>query len=176
MFDLQDVKKARLRLGITQFELAKEAGVSQSMIAKLESGRLDPGYSTAQRVFAALEQRRMSNAPKAIDVMHSSVISVRSTASVSEAVKIMRTHSISQLPVQDSNVVGLITESTILKHLNSLGSRVGDIMEASPPIVPPDADLAVISNLLQFYPIVLVVERGTLVGLVTKSDILNALV
>ena len=176
MLDIKDVKKARISLGLTQIQLAREAGVSQSVIAKIESDRIDPSYSIAQRIFAALEQRRMSNAPKAIDVMHSSVIAVHPDTRVSEAVKLMRQHGISQLPVQDSRIVGLITESTILKHLDAVNAPVSNIMEAAPPIVPPAADLLVISNLLQFYPLVLVVEKGVLVGIITKADVLNALV
>lgn len=176
MIDLKDVKQLRVRLGLTQTELAKEAGVSQSVIAKLESGRIDPGYKTAMRILAALEQRRMSNAPKALDVMHPSVISVKSSVKVADAVKLMKKHSISQLPVQDERIMGIITESTIMSHLTSLNSTVGDIMEATPPMVPPNADLTVVSNLLQHYPIVLVVEKGILVGIVTKSDVLAALV
>lgn len=176
MFDLKDVKQMRVRLGLTQAELAKEAGVSQSVIAKLESGRIDPGYKTAMRILAALEQRRLKDSPKALDVMHLSVIAVHPDSSVATAVKLMRKHSISQLPVMGDQIVGVITESTIMAHLNGLNSKVGDIMEATPPIVPPNASLPVISNLLQHYSIVLVVEKGALVGIISKSDILSAFV
>jgi predicted transcriptional regulator len=176
MIGLKDIKQARVRAGITQAELAKEAGVSQSVIAKIESGRVDPSYTIAQKILSALEQRRMSNSPKALDVMHTSVVSVKSSVKVSDAVKLMKKHSISQLPVQDERIMGIVTESTIMSHLNELKSSVGDIMEATPPIVPPSADLTVVSSLLQHYPIVLVVEKGVLVGIITKSDVIAALV
>jgi predicted transcriptional regulator len=176
MIELKDIKQARVRVGITQAELAKEAGVSQSVIAKIESGRVDPSYTIAQKILSALEQRRMSNSPKALDVMHTSVVSVKSSVKVSDAVKLMKKHSISQLPVQDERIMGIVTESTIMSHLNELKSSVGDIMEAAPPIVPPNADLTVVSSLLQHYPIVLVVEKGVLVGIITKSDVIAALV
>lgn len=176
MIELKDIKQARVRVGLTQAELAKEAGVSQSVIAKIESGRVDPSYTIAQKIIAALVQRRMSNSPKVLDVMHTSVVSVKSSVKVADAVKLMKKHSISQLPVQDERIMGIITESTIMSHLNELKSSVGDIMEAAPPIVPPNADLTVVSNLLQHYPIVLVVEKGILAGIVTKSDVIAALV
>ena len=176
VMELKDIKQARIRLGLTQTELAKEAGVSQSVIAKIESGRIDPSYTTAQSIFAALEQRRMSNSPKAIDVMHPGVVFVKPSDSVAEAVKIMRQNAISQLPVMDGHVSGLITESTILANINSLNQKVSDIMEAAPPTVPPNADLLVVSNLLQHYPLVLVIEKGTLAGIITKSDILSAFI
>lgn len=176
MFDLKSVKHQRLRVGLTQSQLAKEAGVSQSIVAKIESGRVDPSYTVAQKILAALEQRRMSGAPKALDIMHTSVVSVKPSVKVSDAVKLMKRHSISQLPVQDERIVGIVTESTVMSHLNALSSTVSDIMEATPPMVPPTADLTVVSNLLQHFPIVLVVEKGVLVGVITKSDVLGALV
>ncbi|MEM3154709.1 MAG: CBS domain-containing protein [Candidatus Woesearchaeota archaeon] len=176
MLDLKAVKQQRVRLGLTQSELAKEAGVSQSIVAKIEAGRVDPSYTIAQKILAALEQRRMSGAPKALDIMHTSVVSVKSSVKVADAVKLMKKHAISQLPVQDERIVGIITEGTVMSHLNALNGTVGEIMEATPPMVPPNADLTVVSNLLQHYPIVLVVEKGVLVGIITKSDVLGSLV
>ena len=38
------ISKIRKQLGLTQIQLANLAGVSQSLIAKLESGRIDPSY------------------------------------------------------------------------------------------------------------------------------------
>jgi len=173
--ELKNIKPARLRLGITQAGLAGVAGVSQSVIAKIESGRIDPSYTIAQRIFSALEQKRLADSPKALDVMHPGVISVKPSDSVADAVALMRRYSISQLPVIDEQIVGLISEATILSHTNCLRQKVGGIMEASPPTVPANADFIVVSGLLQHYPIVLVVEKGVLVGLITKSDIICAL-
>ncbi len=177
MLDIKDVKKARVSLGLTQTQLAREAGVSQSVIAKIESGSIDPSYTTAQRIFSALEQRRTSNSPKAIDIMHTSILSIRPSDLVSVAVKLMREHAVSQLPVlEDAKIVGIVSESTVLANMQNLNQKVADIMEAAPPTVPPHADLQVVSSLLQHYPLVLVVEKGVLAGIVTKSDIIGALV
>ncbi len=38
---LEDIAKRRHQLGLKQSELAKAAGVSQSLIAKLEAGTID---------------------------------------------------------------------------------------------------------------------------------------
>ena len=48
--DPKQLKKIRVQLGITQSELAKAAGVSQSLIAKLESGLVDPSFSTMKAI------------------------------------------------------------------------------------------------------------------------------
>jgi DNA-binding XRE family transcriptional regulator len=46
--------KARLAKKMTQAELAKEAGVQQTTIARLESGASNPTFSTIHRVAAVL--------------------------------------------------------------------------------------------------------------------------
>ena len=52
--DPKQLKKIRVQLGITQSELARVAGVSQSLIAKLESGLVDPSFSTMKAISEAL--------------------------------------------------------------------------------------------------------------------------
>ena len=44
----------RLRLGMTQAQLAKRCGLPQSHIAKIESGKVDVQLATLQRIFKAL--------------------------------------------------------------------------------------------------------------------------
>ena len=44
----------RLKLGITQKKLAIMTGVSTSMINQIESGRSQPSYETAKRIFENL--------------------------------------------------------------------------------------------------------------------------
>ena len=46
--------EARLAKKMTQAELAKEAGVQQTTIARLESGSSNPTFSTINRVAAVL--------------------------------------------------------------------------------------------------------------------------
>jgi transcriptional regulator with XRE-family HTH domain len=47
------VTEARTRAGLTQQELARRAGTSQSAVARIESGRGQPGFETARRLVAA---------------------------------------------------------------------------------------------------------------------------
>ena len=42
MDELIELKKLRKKLGLTQNQLAKRANVSQSLIAKIESNKIDP--------------------------------------------------------------------------------------------------------------------------------------
>jgi predicted DNA-binding mobile mystery protein A len=47
----------RARLGMTQAQLAKRCGLTQSHIANIENGKVDVQLSTLRRIFAALECR-----------------------------------------------------------------------------------------------------------------------
>jgi transcriptional regulator with XRE-family HTH domain len=47
------LREARLRAGLTQRELARRAGTSQSVVARIEQGRSDPGTATLARLLAA---------------------------------------------------------------------------------------------------------------------------
>lgn len=48
---------ARTSAGVTQIELAKRMGTTQTAIARLESGRVAPNTSTLQRFAHAIECR-----------------------------------------------------------------------------------------------------------------------
>lgn len=48
---------ARTNAGVTQIELAKRMGTTQTAIARLESGRVAPNTSTLQRFAKAIERR-----------------------------------------------------------------------------------------------------------------------
>jgi len=174
-YELEEIKKIRKKIGLTQAELANRSGVSQSLIAKIESGRIDPTYTKTQKIFAALSDLEKKEEIKAGQIMAGKIISVAPADSVKEAISKMRKSQISQLPVVDSHkLVGLVSESNILDAmLNSKGNKVGDIMQESPPIVSKTTSIQVVSNLLRHFPMVVVSEEGNLVGLITKSDLLG---
>ena len=47
--DLSEIKNLRKKAGITQLDLARKASVSQSLIAKIEAGKIDPTYTKPRR-------------------------------------------------------------------------------------------------------------------------------
>ena len=53
----QVISRARANAGVTQVELAKRMGTTQTAIARLESGRVAPNTSTLQRFAEAIELR-----------------------------------------------------------------------------------------------------------------------
>ena len=116
--DPKQLKKIRVQLGITQSELAKAAGVSQSLIAKLESGLVDPSFSTMKSISEALRSHIRMEGKKASDVMSSPVMSVPAKADVVEAARIMLEDKVGSLPVvEGGKVVGIVTETDVLRQI-----------------------------------------------------------
>src|SRR3989338_6143293 len=173
-YELEEIKKIRKKLGMTQTELANRAGVSQSLIAKIESSRIDPTYTKTKKIFAALSELEKKEEIKAEQLMKSRIISIASAASIKEEIAKMKKFQISQLPViENHKSIGLVSESTILDALlESKSAKVKEVMQESPPIVSKTTSIQVISNLLKHYPMVLVSQEGRLIGLITKSDLL----
>ena len=180
---IEDISRKRRVLGLTQKELADLAGVSQSLIAKLESGKIDSSYTKVKAIFDALKQMEMEKAVHAKEIAHIEVVGIQRDDKVSKAARLMRDHDYSQLPVFDGErVVGGISEKTVLSQILagkdfSLISTlsVGEVMEEAFPQVGEDAPLSLISSILQVYPAVLVSKKGKIVGIITKADLLRML-
>jgi predicted transcriptional regulator len=180
---LDEIVKKRKMLGLTQKKLAKLAGVSQSLIAKVESGQIDPSYTKSKSIFDLLEQMERRNEARAGQILHREVISVKNSDAVSVAVKMMTKHGYSQLPVFDGQrAVGSISEKTILsqilqgKDMSDVSKLpVEEIMDETFPQVGEDAPLSLISSLLQVYPAVLVSKKASVIGIITKADLLRIL-
>jgi len=98
---LEEVAKKRKILGLTQQKLARLAGVSQSLIAKLESQKIDPSYTKVKAIFDALERLQTETEVRAEEVLHSKVIGIQKSDPVSKAVQTMAEYGYSQLPVFD---------------------------------------------------------------------------
>ena len=178
---IDEVAKKRRIMGLTQQKLARLAGVSQSLIAKLESRKIDPSYTKVKAIFDALERLQTETEVRAEEVLHSQIIGIQKNDPVSKAVQTMAEHGYSQLPVFDGeHAVGSISEKTIIgkfsagKDLSEVSKlSVGDIMEEAFPQVGEDAPLPLLSNLLQVYSAVLISTKGKVVGIITKADLLK---
>lgn len=174
-YTLEEIKEIRKKFSLTQFQLAQRAQVSQSLIAKIEAGRIDPTYSKTKKIFEALDTLGKKKEMKAEQIMAKHIISVKPDEDIKEAIAKMKKANISQMPViEDHKSIGVVSEAIILEALlNKKGDMVKDIMEDSPPVVSKNTTVNAISNLLRFYPMVLVSDGGKLVGVVTKSDLLG---
>jgi predicted transcriptional regulator len=180
---LEDIAKRRRQLGLKQSELAKAAGVSQSLIAKLEAGTIDSSYSKVKTIFDVLERLEFKTKVQAEKLLHNEVISVQKSEPISEVVKVMKEHGISQLPVFDGKQsVGSISEKAILyqilagQDLEVISRQPAEkIMEEAFPQINEDAPFSLITSLLQTYSGVLVSKKGVIIGIITKADLLRVL-
>ncbi|KCZ71528.1 putative transcriptional regulator [Candidatus Methanoperedens nitroreducens] len=176
-----DMRKIRLELNLTQNELASRAGVSQPLVARIESGDVDPRLSTLRKIFNAFDSARKERI-LVRDIMHSPVIHTSSGDSIEEAAWIMEEHGFSQMPVIDNGVpVGSISTDQIVRSMTDQDIRkvshllVQNIMDDSFPTISQTTDTNTVSRILEQNPAVLVLERGKVIGVVTKHDIMRML-
>lgn len=180
MLELSEIKRMRKRFGLTQTGLAKKAGVSQSLIAKIESGRISPTYTKTKKIFEVLSSLEEEEKLKASEVMVHNIISINKSDKVKNAINKMKKYQISQMPVFDKKrVLGLVTEATILDMI-AKGKKVSDlnveeVMQDAPPIVSKKTPINIIIELLKYSPLVIISSDGKLGGVITKSDILKNL-
>ena len=179
---LEIIPERRRKLGLTQSQLAELAGVSQSYIAKLEAGNIEPSYTKVKALFEALDRLEQEKQVSAGQIMNRSVVGIQKVTTISDAIEVMRRNGFSQLPVMDGErSVGSISEGTLLDHMlavkknESQAKTVSEIMDEPFPQVGEDAPVSLLTNLLKFYPAVLVQRKGGIVGIVTKADLLGML-
>ncbi|MBO0735381.1 MAG: CBS domain-containing protein [Alphaproteobacteria bacterium] len=143
---------------------------------------------------------------KAADVMTRSVITVRSETSVVEAARLMLQHRISGLPVvgEGGVVVGIVTENNLLRrtetgtarhrsrwlefltgperlardYVEANARKVSEVMTRQVVSVMPHTPLAEVVALMEKHRVkrLPVMEAGSLAGIVSRADLVQALV
>jgi len=178
--DLNEIKARRISAGLTQSQLAELSSVSQSLVAKIESGNIEPSYGRTKRLFDCLTRLKLGKEKQAKEVMTKPVRFVKADESLKKAIKALERYGLSQLPVLDKEKqVGSISEKSILAKINSSPrmdvekSKVEEVMEEALPTIQASTPISVISQLLNFNAAILVVEKGKSVGIITKSNLLE---
>jgi len=174
-----DIKKKRRELNLTQVDLAKLAGVSQPLIARIEAGGVDPRLSTLGKIIRALNEIEGKKAMVS-DIMHTPVVSVSRTDSVAKAMELMEKYGFSQLPVlEDGRPVGSVSVDAIsrciIEHESEdiKNKKVEELMEEVFPSIPPTMEAEFASHLLEARGAVLVYDEGKVVGILTKHDLMK---
>ncbi|AMH94186.1 HTH/CBS domain-containing protein [methanogenic archaeon ISO4-H5] len=178
-----DIRRMRKALDITQTELAKESGVSQSTIAKIEKDRISASYETVVKLFETLEE--MSKNSKhdltAAEVATKEIITIQSNEKVRAATEIMRSSGVSQLPVLKGDTpVGSISEKIIFDKMRS-GKTMDElkdmpihtIMDDNFPSVNENTPMSSVTAMMSDCSAVLVLRKGKPVGIITKADLLK---
>jgi len=193
--DLDKIRQMRKRLGLSQRELAALAGVSQSLIAKIERGSIDPSYSNVRRILLAFEDVLRKRKIEGVrsggqltvgDLATKGVISVLPEQTLGEATEKMMKGRFTQLPVMvGEKVVGALTDDrlrdyTIEETKNRTKSyeevmrtKIEEMMGEPFPILSEDTPIDVASLHLQMEEAILISRKGAIVGILTSADFLN---
>jgi cystathionine beta-synthase len=107
------------------------------------------------------------------------LVSVSPDHLVNDAIQMMNTYGLSQLPVLDEGKsVGSLREgklmAKLLENRDLMQSKVSDVMERGFPVVNEDISIEAAVKNLKSSPAILVEEYGRIVGIVTRHDVLNA--
>ena len=178
---IDSIKQIRLKIGITQKKIATMTGVSTSMINQIESGRTQPSYETAKKIFESLSKLEgESSAHTAGDFCSTDIVKLKPANTLHDAIKKMHQLSISQIPIfNNSDVVGMISEDGIVKHLAELGeselkkAKLANTMESVPPIVDWNTPANVLVPLIRYSKCILVSKKSKIIGIITASDTLK---
>ncbi|MCC7552500.1 helix-turn-helix domain-containing protein [Candidatus Micrarchaeota archaeon] len=168
------LKQKRKQLDLSQNELAKKSGVSQSLIAKLESNKVVPSYNAIQKIENTLEMILYEKEKKVADIMHSPILSVDAGDTAEKAAGIMKKHDYSQIPVKkNSEFVGSISERELIsvnKNVKTL-----DIMGPLFDIVSWDTPISSIKAMFKDRnkkAILIRNKKGEIKGIVTTQDLI----
>jgi len=179
---IDSIKQIRTKLGITQKKLASMTGVSTSMINQIESGRSQPSYETAKRIFDNLASLEGQSSPhKAGDFCSKDIVKIKPTNTLHDAIEKMHKYSISQIPVFDgNNPVGVVSDDGIMRHLADVGeselkkAKLSETMEPPPPIVDFDTPANVLVPLIRFSKCILVSKKSKFVGIFLDEKLSNS--
>lgn len=178
----RQIKKVRVQMGFTQASLAHAAGVSQSIVAKIEAGTVDPTYSTLAAVSRALNSRGEAKVKKAGDVMSSPVVGVQEDTKIRDCAALMKTKGFSQVPVfSGDKIVGTITDSHIMDLLTAapdarkvLDGPVKKHVQPAFAVVGRDTPVDALFSLFKYLSAVLVVADEKIQGIITKIDLMTS--
>ena len=169
------LKKMREELGMTQEQLAEFAGISQAHVAKIENEKVNPRLSTVNKIMSVLKS---NSTLKCNGLATKKVIYINSKDSVNQAAKLMKANDVSQIPVIDNGIcVGSVSDKTIVRNLDRISgsTEISELMEEPFPTVNCGEEMEVVKTLLEYHPAILVTDRGKIVGILTKSDLLGLL-
>jgi predicted transcriptional regulator len=181
---IEEIKKRRVRLGLSQRKFASYLGISQSTVTKIENRKLSPSYELVKKAFDILDSFGSPQIGLAGDISTKRVISIQDDDLISKAVQVLQQHGFKQLPVKnkENHWVGSVSERSISNRLLKvsnpkllLSSKISEVMDEAFPLVAEDTPITVTIPLLQHFQAILVTRKGQVTGIVTNSDLVKML-
>ncbi|MCX6140254.1 MAG: cysteine synthase [Candidatus Kapabacteria bacterium] len=108
------------------------------------------------------------------------LVSLSSTATVQEALSLMSSYEVSDVPVIDGDtLVGTVREnklmSAVIEDRSALDRKIENEMDTPAPIVDAHEDVQTGINMLRNTPMIVISEFGRLSGVITRHDVLEYL-
>jgi predicted transcriptional regulator len=168
---------------MTQLALAKRLDVSQSLIAKIESGTVQPSYEVARALLGFLdsELRQREGHFTVGQVLRRGVPWIEASDSLQAASAVLGRNAAPVLPVRRNGaMVGSISPQRINAVVGSSSDpkarwtdRVESAMEVPLPAVPEGLPLKAVGPLLRHAGALVVVREDQYVGFCDLRDLLN---
>ncbi|MCL5068781.1 MAG: CBS domain-containing protein [Thaumarchaeota archaeon] len=181
---IEELKRRRTRLGMSQRKFATYLAVSQSTVTKIENRKLSPSYELVRKAYEILDSFGSPQIGLVGDIAMKKVVSVQDDDLISRAVQILQQHGFKQLPVRnkENHWVGSVSErsisSRLLKVTNPkllLAKEVSEVMDEAFPLVAEDTPISVAIPLLQHFQAILTTRKGLVTGIVTNADLVKML-
>ncbi|MDG6996824.1 MAG: CBS domain-containing protein [Nitrososphaerota archaeon] len=181
---IEELKRRRMKLGLSQRKFASYLGLSQSTITKIENRKLSPSYELVRRAYEILDSFGSPQIGLVGDIATKKVVSLQDDDLISKAVQILQQHGFKQLPVRnkDNHWVGSVSERSISNRLLKvsnpkllLAKEVSEVMDEGFPMVAEDTPISVAIPLLQHFQAILTTKKGQVMGIVTNADLVNML-
>jgi len=179
--ELNKIKQTRQKLGLTQSQLSKLAGVSQSLITKIERGTIEPSYTLVKKIFTVLDEELAKTQKETIakDICTKNITFIKLDDTVDEAINLMKKYAISQMPViKEKIIIGSISEETFIRNYDKIKNKemkVEQIMDEPFPTIPEDTHVSLIRDILKKYSAVILIKKGKPAGIIAKADLLKKL-
>ena len=108
------------------------------------------------------------------------VIAIRRQDSIGQAIALLKNHGVSQLPVMDEGrLAGLVSEldllNWLLAHPGQLDHTVSDLVEADYATVTQETKVKLLRTIFNDAKVVCVLEGDSLIGVITKIDLIDYL-
>jgi len=179
---IEELKKRRIKLGLSQRKFASYLSVSQSTITKIENKKLNPSYELVKKAFDILDSFGSPQIGLAGDIAIKKVVAIQDNDTISKAVQILQQHGFKQLPVRDkdNHWVGSISERSISNRLLKVANpkllmsrEVSEVMDEAFPMIAEDTPISIAIPLLQHFQAVLTTKQGRVTGIVTNADLVR---
>ncbi len=174
---MRKLRTKRQELGLTQKEVAAQAGISAAQLSRMENGNAEAKYRTVYRVWKELDTVADTTEQTAEALATPDITWITTAQTGREARRLMWDNNYSQLPVcepEHQEAVGGITDR-LLMLADELRQPITELM--GPPFIevrPETSRSAVVELLQDGNDAVLVRPDGTgqYTGIITPADVL----